>query len=74
MIDESREVCAVVLKWEFGKFIVENKNLWSLLSKDDCVEIHYKELYRLVYDKNKLINRKLYRYDFIDAIKIECVK
>lgn len=72
------EKYAVVFKCQHGKFIVEgedkeHKNLWGRLQEGQEVDVTYKEIYEATYmDANKdgkkeYIERKLIKYDFLDA-------
>ncbi|VVB82649.1 Uncharacterised protein [uncultured archaeon] len=72
------EKYAVVFKSQHGKFIVEgederHKNLWSRMQEGEKVDVTYKEKYESVYDDtnkdgtNELVERRLVKYDFLDA-------
>ncbi|MDO8572954.1 MAG: hypothetical protein Q7S11_04305 [bacterium] len=63
---------AVVFECPHGKFIVENnqrktKELWQKLKKDQEVTVTYREIYRATYEDDSLLERRLKKYDFIDA-------
>lgn len=66
------EKYAVVFECQHGKFIIEHnqektKELWQRLHRDQKVTVTYREEYRAKYDGEKLIERRLHKYDFIDA-------
>ncbi len=48
------------------------KRLWEKLDEGDSVDIAYKEIYKIKYDRKtkQVINKELIDYDFIDAEKI----
>lgn len=68
----------VVFRCEHGnKFPIlgedeKYKVLWEKLDEGDSVDIAYKEIYKVVYDRKtkQVINKELMDYDFIDAEKI----
>ncbi len=68
------EKYAVVFKCQHGKFIVEGetpeyKELWNRFEEGDSVNVSYKEIYKSVYENDRLIERTLTAYDFLDAQK-----
>lgn len=69
---------AVVFKCQHGKFISEgedkrHKDLWERLQEGQDVDVTYKEIYEATYidinkdGKKELRERKLIKYDFLDA-------
>lgn len=73
-----KEKYAVIFKCQHGKFIIEGtdepyKKLWEKMTAGEKVKISYKEKYYSVYDDtnndgtNELIEKKLIKYDFLDA-------
>ena len=61
---------AVVFLCQHGKFIIQSakaKELWQRLKLNQEVTVSYKEVYRTVYDDNKVVSRALIKYDFLDA-------
>lgn len=67
------EVYAIVFKCQHGKFIIQTphkkaKDLWGHLKRDQEVTVRYREVYRVLYGKDKKpIKKELLEYDFIDA-------
>lgn len=66
------EKYAIVFRCQHGKFIIEgttawHKELWSRLVRNQNVTIYYKEVYRVTHDGENVLNRRLIRYNFIDA-------
>lgn len=63
---------AVVFECKHGKFIVQNnqtqaKKLWNRLKEGQIVTVSYKEEFETTYDDEKPIERRLIKYDFLDA-------
>ncbi len=63
---------AVVFQCQHEKFIVQSdqtkaKELWTRLKKDQKVTVRYRERYEETFDDEKLVERRLKKYDFIDA-------
>jgi len=72
------EKYAVVFKCQHGKFIVEgtdneHKDLWERMVEGQDVDVTYKEIYEATYKdlnndgKRDLVERKLVKYDFLNA-------
>lgn len=61
---------AVIFQCQHGKFIIESrkaKELWQRLKKDQRVVVTFREVYMATYKKNNLLERRLIKYDFVDA-------
>jgi hypothetical protein len=65
------EAYAVVFQCDHGKFIINDptkaKRLWQTLKKDQEVVVSYREVYLATYDGDKLLQRRLEKYEFLDA-------
>lgn len=77
-VDDIPEKYAVIFKCPHGEFIIQGsgnryQSLYDRLNENDEVDVMYREVYKAVYDRSKaekeLIERRLVKYDFIDAEK-----
>ena len=81
------EKYAVVFKCKYGKFIIEgtdqrHRDLWQRFTQGQEVDVTYREVFKSIYDDTKgtgkveLIEKKLVKYDFLDAVskKVEAEK
>lgn len=68
-----KRIFTVVFKCQHGKFTVEDRYLWERMVKGQDVDVAYKEIYEATYKdlnndgKRDLVERKLVKYDFLDA-------
>ncbi len=77
--DELPETYAVIFKCQHNvEFIIQGsenryKTLYERLHEGDEVDVMYREVYKVVYDRSKaekeFIEKRLVKYDFIDAEK-----
>lgn len=63
---------AVVFRCQHGKFIVQGdqqktKEHWNRLTEGQEVTVRYREVYEVVYEDDKPVEKSLVKYDFIDA-------
>jgi len=74
--DEIPEKYAVIFNCQHGEFIIQGiqdgyKSFYERLEEGDGVDVLYREVYRAVYDRSKaeeeLLEKRLVKYDFIDA-------
>lgn len=77
-VDDIPEKYAVIFKCQHGEFIIQGsenryQSLYDRLNEGDEVDVLYREVYKAVYDRSKaekeLIEKRLVKYDFIDAEK-----
>jgi hypothetical protein len=59
IIDDQRATYVLIFKGPFGKFHVEDKQLWETLSVGDSVTIEYREVFLVRYINNEEISRTL---------------
>lgn len=66
------EIYAVVFECQHGKFIIQSdqkkaKELWNRLKEGQEVTVRYREVYDTSYYNKEVVEKKLVKYDFIDA-------